>query len=180
MKVSTKYTIEAVLAIGAAYTLSQFLSNSTYDVEQRLQTMAIAAVLLSALMMALMSMRYIFAVTRAYFPIREQSYAVRKQSELRIAQAPETVFQRLHHELTHQANWKLLQAKPEQGYLKYRTKLRWQSWGEVVTVQIEALEEAEAYVRITSVSLHPEQPVDNSNNQHNVSRIEHFLRQVAA
>lgn len=174
MHIRRKFLFEFLLSVGLVFSLSQFFFAQTYFPEERLQSVAIIALLLSFLLLAITFLRYLFLIVQARINHHCHSEDARSV-ELRLP----TVTRNIAYSLQNMpAQWKMLTINETQGYVRFRRPIHARSWGEIIEIHYEPLDSSACWVTIKSSSIDPHSKRNSSHNLHNIRTAEHILQRA--
>lgn len=166
--------MDSLLAVGVTFTFSQFIISRAFTPEDRLQAIAVIAILLSAIVIITFFIRYAFLLFQAKVRSTPSKAYSRRETTLRIAAPSDQIFNQLLQQSPIE-NWKLLQVQGEQKYLRFYTPFNWHSLGEIVEIKVEPLDEEASWVQLRSCSLHPKRKNDSGANYLNIKEVENML-----
>lgn len=175
MQVRRKLFVEFLLSIGLVLSLSQFFLTRTYFPEERLQSVAIIALILSFLILLLTFLRYLFLIAQSQLNNRCHSKDARS-IEFRLPTVTHTVACALQNM---PSQWKTLKVDEYQGYVRFRRPIHDQSWGEIIEIHYEPLDSTACWVTIRSSSIDPQSKQNSNHNLHNIRTAEQILQRIA-
>lgn len=175
MQVRRKLLIEFLLSIGLVFSLSRFFLTQTFFLEERLQSVAIIALILSLLVLALTFFRYLFLIAQTQLNNKchsEDACSV----EFRLPTVTRTVACSLQNM---PSQWKTLKVDEYRGYVRFRRPIHDQSWGEIIEIHYEPLDSTTCWVTIKSSSIDPQSKQNSNYNLYNVRTAEQILQRIA-
>lgn len=175
MQLYRKLLIECLLSVGLVTALSQFFLSHTFFLEERLQSISIIALALSILIVLLTFLRYAFLILQAQISDRFQSTNVRSTS-FRLPLSYNNLPNILNQFPT---EWKLLSSKTKEGYIRFRRPISLRSWGEIIEIQYEVLDEEACWVEIKSSSIDIFSSKKATVNLDNIRMAERILHKAA-